>query len=998
MKRTLGLDLGTSSVGWAVIDVPESEGEAGSVLAMGARVFHPGADAKGNFLSTKARERREKRARRRQVQRRARRRALLRGELTKVGLLPAADPEFGVLFDGDPNLLLKRGLKGEPLAPFELGRVIYWLAGKRGFLSLRSGGTALVGSDETFTPKRFRVSQFDRESGALVHPGQEEVLIALFKAQQEHHSRLLTDALLFGARGKLTYPVQPIPRDRYRSNGGLLAEFGLHGLVFFQRKVYWRESTIGRCSLDSSSGMRAARAERLSQRFAVWNTIVNLRVGADARRLDHDERQAIYRELTNKKTVTFRRIRRVLHLAEEDPINFERHDRKDLKGNQTDPALAKALGPKWSTLGDAERDQLVYLLVGNATEEHVRAQLASAPFSLDGDAIDKLTAVVLPIGRMAYSRKTMRRILEHLPEAEDLRDAIGRSSLATPEDALRNRGVDLDVVTNPLVRTSLHQLRKVLSALQKRFERTSAPAFDVIRIELSRDVTSNAKQRERTVKQQRENERSREEAKSLITAFSPGSENSRDAVRRARLWSEQKERCLYCGSTIGVTDLFGSRVEIDHIVPRAATLDDGMANVALVHADENRDKSGRTIFEWLGRDRMLEIADLAHSWHASRAKLNRIRTENVSEQDIPAALLVQTGYVNTLARDLVREVPGLIDLKRANAVEVSRGRLTAQLRYRTGLHKDENDHRRHALDAAMVAITTPLVAQQLSRRYKAERDYGIRHRDEYGAWEPWPGFRRRIVALYEEVLVSHKASRKVNGQLHEETHYGKVTSPHRDGKDLYARRRPIHDITSKKRLDEVADPAVRGALIADLHARGFDPDTARSFSFDRERLPRMPDGQVIKRVRCHINQPNNRLLRPTRDSRTGVTLSNNHAAYVFQGVDTGTWRIEVIPRIDAFQARRRPASDIRVYLARSGELFLFSLCRGDTLALASPDSDDLRTVLVESLDRDASRIEVVPLNSVRYERRLRYSGKALKKLGATKIVITADGQVRTAND
>ena len=60
MQRVLGLDIGTNSVGWSVIDVPESDEESGDVVALGVRVFPEGAEQSGSALVTKGQDRRSK--------------------------------------------------------------------------------------------------------------------------------------------------------------------------------------------------------------------------------------------------------------------------------------------------------------------------------------------------------------------------------------------------------------------------------------------------------------------------------------------------------------------------------------------------------------------------------------------------------------------------------------------------------------------------------------------------------------------------------------------------------------------------------------------------------------------------------------------------------------------------------------------------------------------------------------------------------------------------
>ena len=82
MKRVLGLDLGTNSIGWAVVDVPDNDDEAGVVIALGSRIFPEGAERDGYALVTKTKERRQKRSMRRQVFRRAQRKRTIRSSDT----------------------------------------------------------------------------------------------------------------------------------------------------------------------------------------------------------------------------------------------------------------------------------------------------------------------------------------------------------------------------------------------------------------------------------------------------------------------------------------------------------------------------------------------------------------------------------------------------------------------------------------------------------------------------------------------------------------------------------------------------------------------------------------------------------------------------------------------------------------------------------------------------------------------------------------------------
>ena len=54
MKRILGLDLGTTSIGWAVVDQAENKNETSGIIKMGVRVNPLTTDEKDNFEKGKS--------------------------------------------------------------------------------------------------------------------------------------------------------------------------------------------------------------------------------------------------------------------------------------------------------------------------------------------------------------------------------------------------------------------------------------------------------------------------------------------------------------------------------------------------------------------------------------------------------------------------------------------------------------------------------------------------------------------------------------------------------------------------------------------------------------------------------------------------------------------------------------------------------------------------------------------------------------------------------
>ena len=88
---------------------------------------------------------------------------------------------------------------------------------------------------------------------------------------------MITESLCYGSQGKAPkYPIKPRTR-MHASDQSLLKNFGMHGLIFFQRPMYWPKSAVGLCELEPKE-KRCPRADRLAQRFRLLTEINNLRL------------------------------------------------------------------------------------------------------------------------------------------------------------------------------------------------------------------------------------------------------------------------------------------------------------------------------------------------------------------------------------------------------------------------------------------------------------------------------------------------------------------------------------------------------------------------------------------------------------------------------------------------------------------------------------------------------------------------------------------------
>ena len=128
----LGLDVGTNSLGWAVLSL--SDDAPSSVIATGVRIFAEGRDAKTK--STLKASRTEKRSARRRRDRFLQRQTFLISEMVKLSLFPSEIAEQKKLELQDPFEFRFKALS-EQVPLHHLGRALFHINQRRGFKSIR---------------------------------------------------------------------------------------------------------------------------------------------------------------------------------------------------------------------------------------------------------------------------------------------------------------------------------------------------------------------------------------------------------------------------------------------------------------------------------------------------------------------------------------------------------------------------------------------------------------------------------------------------------------------------------------------------------------------------------------------------------------------------------------------------------------------------------------------------------------------------------------------
>jgi CRISPR-associated endonuclease Csn1 len=137
LRYRLALDLGSTSLGWAMIRL-NAENEPCAVIKAGVRIFSDGREpaAAGKVGTSKAETRRNARALRRRRDRLLKRKARMTGMLLKHGFFPKDEAERKALELLNPYELRAKGLN-EALTPAEFARALFHINQRRGFKSNR---------------------------------------------------------------------------------------------------------------------------------------------------------------------------------------------------------------------------------------------------------------------------------------------------------------------------------------------------------------------------------------------------------------------------------------------------------------------------------------------------------------------------------------------------------------------------------------------------------------------------------------------------------------------------------------------------------------------------------------------------------------------------------------------------------------------------------------------------------------------------------------------
>ncbi len=968
MQKTIwGFDIGTTSIGFAVLKHDEQRNE-GEIVWMGSRIFPEGVTEKEREPRNK--KRRDARMMRRQNRRKKLRRRLIEELLQEKEMLPAFDSrEWRSITGADPWSLRVRALT-EKLDPMELGRAIYHLLKRRGFKSSRL---------ETNEEKKKESGEIAKEIGALAekmegrtlsqtlaeepkkrnrHTGRdmvEDEFNRLWDAQKKHHPSLLTDDF----------------------------KNALYQIGFTQRPVFWRTATLGTCRLEPDSPV-CLKASWEGQQYTALQKLNSLRLTTGNNRpLRDEEREIVYNLLMDQQSVTFGGIRKALKKIwqEQDEniqqkFNFEVGGDKSLPGNVMEARLRKIFGKDWPehALKDKIRDELAHRLrvvdygeIGKKKivirnnpaqiedERQKFVRYAKEHWQATDEQAEALSNIELPPGWLSHSAKAVRKMLPYLEEGRlySSKDPenMGAMQLAYPDfrddeqealARLPSHPRKMPDLRNPTVNRALNELRKVANNLIGAFGKP-----DLIRIELARDLKLSGKKLAEVNKKLREREAERKKAKEDFADHKIENPSGSD-IEKWLLWKECKEYCPYTGNKIGWDELFGSNVkyQIEHIFPLGRSLDNTFANKTLCHVDVNREKGNKTPFEYFGPEKIKEVAQRIYGVLPDNKVRRFIKDDflEIGDAEYDERQLRDTAYIATEARKFLQRLFGNAP-EDMTKVETCNGRVTFMLRRFWGLNtilgdtgeKNRADHRHHAVDAVAIAMTTRAFVKRLSDAFSPER-----RPDEKQFPAPWPNFRHDVEDRTGQIVVSHKVMKKVSGPLHEETSLGDTGFSHPDNPKLrrYVKRKAVKDLTPGD-IKAIRDEGIKRLIVAHVCDQKLDPEKAGDLkkAFAKQVTMVSKNGEVVpvNRVRIFVDQQPHLMVQRNARTKAYADPGDNHHMAIYRG-GNGKIDFEVVP---LFEAARRLANKEPVIRKTSstGAKLVMSLASGDMLCFNAENSE-----------------------------------------------------------
>jgi CRISPR-associated endonuclease Csn1 len=433
MAKILGLDLGTNSIGWALID-----DTANKIVGIGSRIFPMGVDNLGdgdNEISKNAGRTGARGVRRQFFRRRLRKKVLLKA-LLENEMCPMTAIDFdnwkqtkqfpsdklASWFALNPYELRNKALT-DKVSLEEIGRIFYHLIQRRGFLSNSRKG----GSDD----------------GAIFKGNPKEGKIGIIETQEHIQDKTL-GSYLFKIYPKENQPFQDgleRIRNRYTTRKMYVDEFEMiwdkqkqfhavlndelkqgiggrkvdgykeDGILFHQRPLRSQKHLVGNCSFEPTKTKCPLSAIPFEQ-FRVWQWVNT--VEYNGKKISQEEKEKIVLFLYANEKLDFKKIRKVIG-RDSAEFKFNYKDDDKIVGTYTISNLSnkKYFGNKWFEFSEKEQEDIWHVLYFFDSKSNLK-EYAIKNWGFNEDQAIAISKFNVKDGYSSLSRKAILNMLPFL--------------------------------------------------------------------------------------------------------------------------------------------------------------------------------------------------------------------------------------------------------------------------------------------------------------------------------------------------------------------------------------------------------------------------------------------------------------------------------------------------------------------------------------------------------------------------------------------------------
>lgn len=836
INYALGLDIGITSVGWAVINL-----DLNRIEDLGVRIFNAAENPKDG--SSLALPRRLARGRRRLLRRKAYRVERVRKLILKNNILTKEELE-GLFKNKEVIDVWEARVKGldYKLSREEWAKILINFCKRRGFKSNRKNEAKDKEAGQILSSISYNIEKMKETNSRTIG----EYIYNEVKNSDDSYAPLRNkfgEYKMCVSRDVIREEIHTL-FEKQRELGNNFASDEIEDKyfeIFNSQRPFSNfedlERLVGFCTFERNKHKRAPKHCISSEEFTLYEGINKLSIIKDGekRKLSEEEKTLVVNEAFNKKEIKYTTLRKLLGLSEEelfstltysidkDIAKTENTKFVSLKGyHEIKRAIEKGVSKKaWQDIENNRNllNDIAYVLTLGKTDDEIEKQLRlrNVPEELFESLLD-----------MSFSKfnnlsiYALEKILPFMKEGYQYNEACEKAgyNFKAIYEGVRTKKlpvIEIDEIVNPVVNRALAQTRKVINSV---IDKYGSPVR--INIELARDLAKNFKDRKLIEKEQKENranlDKIRENLRELMDK-----EPTAVEVLKYRLWEQQRGECAYTQSQIPLERLFSpGYCEIDHIIPFSRSFDDSLSNKILVLGSENQRKGNKIPYEYFGEDS--ERWNSFEIWvkgsylnYKKKANLLKKKFTEEEQRDWKARNLQDTKYICRYISNFVNNRLEFKESENKQKVITVNGRATAYLRSRWGLNKVREDgDKHHALDAAVVGVTTQGMVQKISKYSKAHELYTVRKNDEFVDVEtgecvdvdeykeirkdilprPWRGFSEELklrlsdnpleelkklpIETYNEefikenvkpIFVSRVPFRKISGKLFKETIY-----------------------------------------------------------------------------------------------------------------------------------------------------------------------------------------------------------------------------------